>query len=113
MQKDRCKERVRPLSFLQRIHVLHRFHPHIAIAEHAAKLHFLSNDLDTSIAIGDESRLISFLMPDDVSSKLPLSVVLIAKNAERHLPRCLGSVKDIASEIIAGMQSPESNHGST
>ena len=37
---------------------------------------------------------------DDVSSKLSLSVVIIAKNAERHLPRCLGSVKDIASEII-------------
>ena len=26
MQKGRCKERVRPLSFLQRIHALHRFH---------------------------------------------------------------------------------------
>lgn len=31
---------------------------------------------------------------------LPLSVVIIAKNAERHLPRCLTSVADIAKEII-------------
>ncbi|SVD37277.1 uncharacterized protein METZ01_LOCUS390131, partial [marine metagenome] len=37
---------------------------------------------------------------DDASIKLPLSVVIIAKNAERHVSRCLGSVKDIASEII-------------
>lgn len=36
-----------------------------------------------------------------VSTKLPLSVIIIASNEEHNLPRCLESVKDFASEIIA------------
>lgn len=41
-------------------------------------------------------------MPLSESSdgKLPLSVVIIAKNAENHLPRCLKSIQSIAQEII-------------
>ena len=39
-------------------------------------------------------------MTSQSSMPLPLSVVIIAKNAERHLPRCLTSVADIAKEII-------------
>jgi glycosyltransferase involved in cell wall biosynthesis len=33
-------------------------------------------------------------------SPLPLSVAIIAKNEERKIKRCLGSLRDIASEII-------------
>jgi len=39
-------------------------------------------------------------MPNTGSNNLPLSVVIIAKNAEQHLPRCLKSVQNIASEIV-------------
>jgi len=39
-------------------------------------------------------------MPEPDDPRLPLSVVLIAKNAETHLARCLTSVKEIAREII-------------
>ena len=39
-------------------------------------------------------------MSSDAPKKLPLSVVLISHNAERHLPLCLRSIQDIASEIV-------------
>ena len=39
-------------------------------------------------------------MSSDAPKELPLSVVLISHNAERHLPRCLRSVQDISSEIV-------------
>jgi len=39
-------------------------------------------------------------MSDSAPENLALSVVLISHNSERHLPRCLGSIKAIASEVI-------------
>ena len=39
-------------------------------------------------------------MSDSTPENLALSVVLISHNSERHLPRCLGSIKAIASEVI-------------
>ena len=36
-----------------------------------------------------------------INTKLPVSVVIIAKNEEKNLPRCLESVADWASEIVA------------
>jgi len=39
-------------------------------------------------------------MSDSTPENLALSVVLISHNSERHLPRCLSSIKAIASEVI-------------
>lgn len=35
-----------------------------------------------------------------MQSRLPLSVAIITLNEEEHLPRCLASVQDLASEIV-------------
>ena len=38
--------------------------------------------------------------PANSGKPLPLSVAIIAHNAERHIGRCLNSVRDIAAEIV-------------
>ena len=35
-----------------------------------------------------------------MQSRLPLSVAIITLNEEQHLPRCLASVRELASEIV-------------
>ena len=35
-----------------------------------------------------------------MQSQLPLSVAIITLNEEQHLPRCLASMREVASEIV-------------
>jgi glycosyltransferase involved in cell wall biosynthesis len=50
--------------------------------------------------IAQHSEFVPVFMPDDLVKPATLSVVMIMRNEEKYIGRCLESVKDIADEII-------------